>query len=218
MTALIVPGLEHNSLIAGGDVMDSFNSFSVLPRLQINALNSKLTASGGAPPGDWILVSSTSTKPIGKIIDACPLGIRPMAIDMSGKDAVVTFDHQSAYFKEIQAKAAAAASGQLKEYMAGPQVLLLLGDGTLATFFLHNASSLNIYASVKASLMNWVTLQSKQITGKKGSYFAPELSACMAPPTLDSAVTADLPAKVRDFLNPQKLETVQESSEDARPQ
>lgn len=207
-TGLILPGVENT--IIGQDTLDNFGSSGILPRLQINALNSKLTAAGAAPPGDWLLVTSTSNQPLGKVIDVMPLAVRPMAIDMSGKANVVIFDHESPYFKDIVAKAAASPSGQLKEYMAGPQALFLFPNGSLCTFFMHNSSTSGIYVKIKANMRRWLTASSKTINGKKGPYFAPEIQPGMVNHEIDPAELDNLARQVNAFCNPPKQETVSE--------
>jgi hypothetical protein len=216
MTQLIIPGLDASNLIVGGDALDSIATQNILPSLRINALNSEDTANGTIPAGSWTLVNNKNKTTLGKTIDVLPLAVRSMAIDMSGQGTTVVHDSESQAFRDIVAKANNSPPGQRKQAMYGPQILMV-HDQQLVTLFCANQSMMGIYASIKASLMRWVTLTSDLTKSKKGQYFAPIFSVCLNPPETSPDYLATLAGPVKSFLTIASAPQVVPTTED-RPQ
>jgi hypothetical protein len=176
-----LPAPKH----AVSEIKKFTSSGDYLGRVQLITSNSELGKSGVVGVNNYAYILDNDHVELGKTVDVAVLAWRPMALDVSNPDEVITsYDPQpdangqsTGEFARIEAQAEVQDSG----CMFGPQFLLYVPQiKKFATLFMGTKSSRRVAPELANYVRKAATLDSQQIKTKKYSWFTNKILPCSA--------------------------------------
>jgi hypothetical protein len=220
LNASNLPSVNNEALEALDDVAKASD---FLPRIQL-VTKGKYVDTGKIPPGRWGVpqTGGEDIEDLGDSIDVIPLAVRPKALDISDREAIVTsYDNKSEEFLRI--KQAPKNSG----CMWGPSFLVLeRSTGRLHELFFGNKSGRNEAGKLKPFLPSNgngpqpATLGIRYKQTSDYGWHVPVVKKCSEPFDEDAVKVSneELRTEIDKFLNPkeEEVEVVEEEKKTRR--
>lgn len=148
-----------------------------LPRFQLFGGSSDAVKEGKIGVGRWGLVTGKDqVEDLGAEVDVLVVAGRVKALDLSGSEAVTSYDRNSDVFKSI----AVRSEEQNSRCMFGPEFLIYVPRSkTFATLFLSSATARKEARSFHARLRKAATCKAQLLSNKKGQkWHGPVFTPC----------------------------------------
>ncbi len=168
-----------------------------LPRIQIFGSSSKAVKTGQFPVGHYgLVVGKDKNIDLGEQFDCLPINVRPKAMDITGKQIVSRFDHESDEFASIRDRAGTPNSG----CMFGPEFLLWLpAQKRFATMFFLNPTMRREAPDMKERLGHATTCSIVFIPSQQyGGWHGPVITDCTTP--FDLPDLTEMKVQLEQFL------------------
>lgn len=197
-----------------GALLEVSTAADFLPRLQLFGGSSDAVKEGKIGVGRYGLVrSKDQIEDLGAEVNGLICAGRAKALDVSGENAITSYDPKSDIFKAIQAGSAEENSRK----MFGPEFLVYIpAVQSYATFFMSSPTSRREAPAVLARMRKAATLKAQLINGKKHKWHGPVITPCSTPFDLPSPES--LQDEITKFSNPKssEVELAKPSDERAR--
>lgn len=215
---------ENNELISVEDLglpavnplesslMEVAEAGGFLPRLQLFGGSSDAVKEGKIGVGRWGIVrGKDQLEDLGAEVDVLVVTGRTKALDVSGNDAVVSYDHKSDVFKDI----AKRSEGEGSRCMFGPEYLVYIPSiKEYATYFMSSPTARREAGAIHKRLRKAATLKNKLIVGKQHKWHGPVIVPCSNPFDLPPAdVLRDVAERFSNPSTEKKVEVAPAAGE-----
>lgn len=180
-------------------------SAGLLPWLVLGSSSSEITKKDLLRQGNWgIKHSADKVNDLGKSVDILIVAWRPKAHDSVSDPSITSYDHNSAVFKDIAARA--RAGNMESGCMSGPEFLIYVPSADCwATYFAVSKTAKNNADQWQGLMAQMATISSTLLSNSQYSWHGPTIMKCNTPPVSLPDIE-EIKLRVDNFLNPKIAE------------